>query len=178
MIIAYIMLLLQCSLWKVLTVHVPLPGPFGVDLMLILAVFVFLHASEPIDGILGGTIIGFMWDIGMGGYYVGPMALVCAFCGWWIIGIREALFRNRALPQMVLTMLFVFFSHLFWITLQSLRGAGATGWGDYAGMLLSALLVAVVTSLLTPLVVTCLMPLKKMIVTPPLSPANRRSRRR
>lgn len=166
-ILLYLVLIIQCSLGKVLVFQLDWPGAFGPDLLLIFAVFIFLRAPDAIDGVLAGCAIGFMWDAGMvaSTSHIGPMSIICAFSAWWIIGIREALFQEKALPQMVLVFVFVAFAHSVWIAIQSLLELGAISWGDFGAMIVVALLSAVSTSLLTPLIIMCLSPFKGFVVS-------------
>jgi len=174
LVFSYIMLLLQCSIGRILVFHFDWPGPFGPDVLLIFAVFVFLISSDPLDGILAGCIIGFIWDLGMAASAccVGPMAIICAFCSWPVMGIREALFRNRVLPQMILTAMFVAFAHGMWITVQTILGGFS--WSDYARLLLMAFLSVICTVLLTPVIIVFLKPFRKWIVLPIPSLGRRR----
>lgn len=181
LIFSYLVLILQCSVGKILVFHSAWPGPFGPDFLIIFALFTFLCAREPLDGILAGCILGLLWDLGMAGagWRAGPMALTFAFCGWWIIGIREAVFRSRALTQMLLAALFVVVAHAVWITAQSFLALGTVSWGDYGSLLVRALLSAICTALLTPLLIVSLAPFRKWLVSPVYAAGRgRRDRRR
>lgn len=155
LILAYLLVLVQTTAGKVLVAHTQALGAIGPDLLAIAAVFLAFRAREALDVMLAGWVLGFALDLTSGGgpgagTVVGPMAISYTVSCWAVYRIREALFRERALTQALVTLIFVVSAHGLWITLQSLL-AGGTSWQAFFRTLLQAVGVAVYTAALAPL---------------------------
>jgi len=168
-IFSYLFIVLQCSLNRILVIDGLPMGPFGPDLVVILALFVALYVGELIEGMIAGWILGMMMDLTTSGFdgRLGMMSIFFALCVWMIHGAREALFRERALPQMLIAGVFVIITHGLWVTFQSIFSFGLISWGVYGTMVIQVLMTALYTALLTPLVVVALRPVTRWIMDLP-----------
>jgi rod shape-determining protein MreD len=180
-IIAYLFALLQATLGKILTLDRLPIGPVGPDLLVLLAVFVALNVRSLADGMIAGWIIGFVIDLTTGGAAgditrIGPMAIAYALCVWMVFAMREAMFRDRPGPQIILAGLFCLLGHGLWASVQALLASGAT-WASFGGLMLQVLLSAIYTALLMPLMNFLLTPCRGVIISTPLE-HHRRGRRR
>lgn len=167
--VAYVVILLQSSLGRMLTFVFQI-GAIGPDLAASLAVFVALRARSGLDAMLAAWVLGLALDLATGGgpgssTVVGPMSLAYALTAGMVFRIREALFRERALTQATVTLLFCLISHGLWVTMQSVR-LGEIGWHDYMGLLGQVALVSIYTALLAPLMHYLLSRVERLIVVP------------
>ncbi len=179
-IFAYLFALLQATLGKILTLDRLPIGPVGPDVLVLLAVFVALNVRSLADGMIAGWIIGFIIDLTTGGSAgdvtrIGPMAIAYALCVWMVFAVREAMFRDRAGPQMILAGVFCLAAHGAWVAVQSILASGAS-WASFGELMLQVLLSAIYTALLMPLMNFLLTPCRSMIISTPLE-QHRRSRR-
>lgn len=147
-ILAYVVILVQCTLGGLLIVHTPV-GRIGADLAAIMALFVAFRARTGTDAMLACWVLGMGLDLTTGAPAAGPMALAYAIMGGLAFRIREVIFRERALTQAIMTLFFVLPAHALWITAQTLRSGG---WEFYGSMLLEAAGIAAFTAVLAPLV--------------------------
>jgi len=170
-IFSYLFIVLQCSLNRILMIDSLPMGPFGPDLVIILALFIALNVGDLIEGMVAGWILGMLMDLTTSGFdgRLGLMGIFIALCVWMVHGAREALFRERALPQMLIAGVFVLVAHGLWITLQSIISFGMISWATYGSMLLQVLMTALYTSLLTPLVIVALRPATRWLMELPSS---------
>lgn len=180
LILAWLVVMAQTSLGKILTLYALPTGPVGPDLLVLLAVFVALQAPSAVDTMLAGWVLGMLVDLTTAGGLtdptrIGPMALLFALAVRLVFALREAFFRERALPQMVLAGLFCLLAHGLWITVQVLLAGGEIGWGGYGRLLLQVLLSSVYTALLMPLAYVLLRGIRGMILS---TPPSRRGRPR
>jgi rod shape-determining protein MreD len=148
---AYAFVLVQATLGQILVFDRLGVGPVGPDLVAILAVFLALHVRNRIDALLGAWALGALIDLTMGGGVVGPMAVGYVLGVWLVFALRESIFRERALPQMFLAMVFCFLAHGLWVTAQTLLCETSIGLYGYGAMLQQVFLSAVYTALLMPL---------------------------
>lgn len=180
MIFAYLFVLVQSTLGKILTFdRLPL-GPVGPDFLVLLAVFIGLNVRNRVDGMIACWLIGLLIDLttagGVGAVTrIGPMALGYSLCVWMVFAMREAMFRERALPQMLMAGLFCLASHGFWITVQSIFATGGT-WASYGTLLLQVIISAIYTAMLMPLINFILTPCRSMIMAT-IAEKSRRMRR-
>jgi hypothetical protein len=103
------------------------------------------------------------------------MAIAFGLGAWLLVRIREGLFRERILPQMVLAALFVLLTHTLWALMQALLGRGAVSIGDFGRTMLQILASATYTALLMPLAHKLLHAARGMFLASPPS-GRRRSR--
>lgn len=179
LIFAYLFTLAQTSLGRMLMLDRLTMGPVGPDFVLLLAVFVALYVRSATDAMLVGWVLGLLIDLTTGGgagtaTRVGPMAIYYALACWLVFQVREAIYRERALPQMLLAGGFCLLTHTLWVSTQMLLGSGHVFWGSFGRLLLQVLLSSIYTGLLMPLVHFVLMPCRSWLLTTP----PRRSRRR
>jgi rod shape-determining protein MreD len=153
-ILAYLVIVLQTSLGRLLTIQTPL-GLVGPDFAAVVAVFLALHARSSTEAMLAAWTLGFALDLTTGSVAgevsaAGPMALTYALAAGLVFQIREAVFRERAVTQVMTVLLFCVLAHGLWITVQSLR-VGLGSWDVYGRMLLQSLGIGVYTGMLGPL---------------------------
>ena len=180
LIFTYLFILVQSTLGKILTFDRLPFGPVGPDLLVLVAVFVGLNVRNLTDGMIACWLIGFMLDLttagGMGAATrIGPMAFGYCLSVWMIFAMREAMFREQALPQILMAGLFCLASHGFWITVQTFFAADSS-WAAFGSLVLQVIISAIYTALLMPLVNFILTPCRGMIMTTVVE-KSRRSRR-
>lgn len=153
----YLTAVVQTTVGGVLTINTVAIGPFGPDLLAVVAVFVALHARSGLDVVLAAWAGGMAIDLTAAGgvdsvTVLGPMSLTYVLAATVIYRIRDAFFRERPLPQAILTLLFCVMAHPLWVTLQSLLAGRATvGWPLYIRRLWEAAAVSLYTAALAPL---------------------------
>jgi rod shape-determining protein MreD len=155
-ILAYLTTILQTSFGRILVFDRLAIGPVGPDFLAMLAVFVGLWARSGADAMLAGWCLGMLMDLTTGGgagvsTVVGPMALSFGAGTWLLVRVREGLFRERALPQMMLAVFFVLLTHTLWAAMQALLGRGAVSFATFGRTMLQILASAAYTGLLMPL---------------------------
>lgn len=169
-IFAYILILLQTTVAGLLVISPWAIGPVGPDLMAILAVFVALNVRSGADAMIAGWILGLALDLTAGGVgggtVVGPMCIAYALGCRGVFHIREVIFRERAVSQALLTLLFCLFAHGLWVTLQSVR-LGRVSASMYGVMLLQVVGVGLYTGLLAPLGYFALIRLRSWLIISP-----------
>ena len=141
------------TLGNILTLDRLAMGPIGPDFMVIFALFIAFNARDVIDAMLAGWVLGILIDLTTagGGSCVGPMATLYSLMCWVAFSIREGIYSERALTQMIMAGIFCIVTHGLWITIQSLT-AFDISWGEYGSLLLQVLLSAIYTAVLTPMV--------------------------
>ncbi len=173
LILAWVVVMIQTSLGTILTLRALAVGPVGPDLLVLLAVFVALNAPTAVDAMLAGWVLGLLVDLTTAGgltdpVRIGPMALLYVLCVRLVFAMREAFFRERALPQVVLAAFFCFLAHGLWVTLQALLAEGTLGWAGYGQLLLQVVLSSLYTALLMPLAYVLLRGIRgTLLATPP-----------
>lgn len=151
-ILVYAVLLAQTTVGKVLTFQRTALGTVGPDLAAIVAVFLALRLRDGVDLAIATWTLGLAVDLTTGGTVVGPMALAYVVAGAAVLKLREAVFRERAPAQMLMSLVFCLVAHGLWVTAQSLAlGGGSRSWGEYWRMLEQALGLAIYTAALMPL---------------------------
>lgn len=152
-IFAYIFVMIQMTLGGILTLDRLAMGPVGPDFMVIFAIFVAFNARDVIDAMIAGWVLGILIDLttGGGGSCVGPMGILYSLMCRVVFSIREGIYSDRALTQMIMAAIFCVVTHGLWVTIQSII-AFDISWGSYASLLFQVLLSAVYTAVLTPMV--------------------------
>ena len=152
-IMAYLFVMVQMTLGNILTLDRLAMGPIGPDFMVIFALFIAFNVRESLDAMIAGWMLGMLIDLTTvgGGSCIGPMAILYSLMCWVAFSIREGVYSESALTQMIVAGLFCFVTHGLWITVQSMI-AFDISWGEYGSLLLQVLLSAVYTAVLTPLV--------------------------
>lgn len=177
-ILAYLLVLVQTTVGKVLTFTSFSIGTVGPDLPALVAVFVALHVRSRADVMLAAWLLGLGLDLTAGGgpggsAAIGPMPIAYALAAACLYQVREAFFRERALTQGLLAMGFCILAHGTWVTLQSLLAIRAMTWSAYGRVLMQAAALAVYTAALMPLAHWGLWRYQRWFITPP---AGRRRR--
>ncbi len=153
----------QMSLGAVL--RIPLGGTglsLAVDFMAIVAVMVALRARGTADAALAAWSLGMLIDLTTSGMPLGLYALTFAAAGAMICQMREALFTDNPLTQMVLALLFCLVAHM---TARAFANLYVRGGGAPLGReLLQAVIVAVCTAVCMPIVGRLLRPLEPLIM--------------
>jgi len=179
-IFAYVLVVLQATLGRILTIHLGGVGHVGPDLLAVLGLMLVLYLRSGTDAALAAGLLGLALDLttagGPGGAtVVGPMALGYAAAAWVVFQVREAFFRERLTTRFLLTLLFCLIAHGLWVTLQSVRFLGDGSWAAYGASLLQAVVNSVYTALLAPLVMVGLDRVRRWMI---VAPADRRGRSR
>ena len=178
LILAYAVVLVETSVSWVLSVNVSWLGAVGPDLAAMVVVFVALYSRTAGDAMLAAWVMGLAVDLTSGGgvgsaTVVGPMAVAYCLLAGQLWRIREAFFRERALTQVVLSLLFTASAHWVWVTAQVLLAAGRVPFGDYAAAMGQALLIGCYTALLMPLAHFGLLRIQRLILANPVGPTGR-----
>ncbi|MCK5114837.1 MAG: rod shape-determining protein MreD [Phycisphaerae bacterium] len=164
-IFAYLFVMVQMTLGNILTLDRLAMGPVGPDFLVIFALFIAFNARDVIDAMLAGWVLGMLIDLttGGGGSCVGPMAILYSFVTWGAFSIREGIYSERALTQVIVAGLFCIITHGLWITIQSLV-AFKLSWGGYGAMLLQVFFSGLYTAVLTPMVYFGLMLFRSYLI--------------
>lgn len=166
---SYLFIVLQCSLIQILKIDLFGFGPFCPDIVVIMALYIALHVRDLVDGLIAGWVLGTLLDLtisGPGGRF-GLMGIFFILAVYIIFSVREALFRNRALPQMLMGGFFVFLTNGLWVTLQAVLAWGVMSLNSYGSILLQVLMSGLYTALLTPLVFLALSQAKRILFETP-----------
>ena len=157
--LGYVIVAIQVAAGKLLTFDsislgpIGSVGPIGPDLAALLVVFVAMSTRLAVDAMLAGCLMGFLVDLTAAGGVpgltrVGPMVLAYALGAYLIFRLREYVFRERALLQMLLAAVFTLVTHSLWVTVQLLLAEGESSWATYGYMLGQVLCSALYTGLL------------------------------
>lgn len=180
-ILVCLLVLIQTTLGRVLTLSDTPVGPIGPDLLAIMAVFVALQARSGYDAAMAGWVLGMGLDLTAAGgvtspTVVGPMPVAYVLAAALVYWLREAVFRERALIQGVLAALFCLLAHGIWVTAQSLRAAGQMTWSAYWDVMLQVMALAAYTALLMPLGYWLLDRLRRLFMTAAVGRSRHRRR--
>jgi rod shape-determining protein MreD len=181
LIFAYLFTLAQTTLGHILILDRLTIGPVGPDFIVLLAVFLAMYVRTAVDGMLAGWVLGTLIDLTTGGgagaaTRVGPMAIYFTLAVWLAFQVREAVYRERALPQMLLAGLFCLITHTLWVGTQMLLAPQHILWGSFGRLMVQVLLSSMYTGLLMPLAHFFLMPCRNWLLT--ASPSRSRRNRR
>ncbi len=166
-IFAYLFVMIQMTLGNILVLDRLAMGPVGPDFMVIFALFIAFKARDSLDAMIAGWVLGILIDLTTagGGSCVGAMAILFSLMCWIVFSIREGIFSDHAITQMIMAGFFCLITHGLWITIQSLV-AFDISWGEYGSLLLQVLLSAVYTAILTPIVYYGLLLLRGYLLLP------------
>jgi len=175
-VLIYLVLLVQTTVGKILTFTGGGLGRVGPDLLAIVVVFAALHTRSVTDVALAAWAAGLGLDLTTAGgpgatAVLGPMSLAYVVAAWIVYRLREAVFRERALPQALLALIFCAAAHGTWVTLQTALGGGA--WADYGRHLALAAALSVYTAVLMPLGHLALVPVRGLIIAAPAERSRR-----
>lgn len=178
-ILAYLVVLVQTTIARVVTLELPWVGEISPDLAAIVTVFLALHATTGADAMLVGWLLGLAVDLTSAGgpgapSVVGPMALVYALAAGGLFRAREALFHEHALTQTLLVLGFCLFTHTIWLTVQAVLAFRDVVWSVYFRMLVQVVLSSIFSAALTPLIYYLLGRCNRVFL---IVPAHRRARR-
>lgn len=165
-ILAYAAMVAQTSVAHLVTFSAGSAGTISPDLLAMTAVFVAMYARAELDVMLAAWGLGLAMDLTTA-QAVGVMPLMYALAAAFVFRLREAVFRERILTQVVLAMLFCLPAHGLWVTVQAALAWRDTTWGDWGRSLLQAVLIASYTAALMPLVHWALAKLQPLFLAAP-----------
>jgi len=160
-ILAAVGVICQTTLVQVIWLDTPV-GWIGPELLAAAAVFFALSARGKLDAALAGWALGFGVELTLSGPGMGLLPLLYAGGCTGLQYIREAFFRERALAQAVLTLLFCAAVYELWTLYDVYLGAG----GALGRRALQALGLAAYTAVLAPLVCAGLGRIDRLLLTP------------
>jgi rod shape-determining protein MreD len=171
-IVAYLAAVLQASLGRILVIERLGFGPIGPDVMAMVAIFVALWVRSGAEVIVAVWTLGMLVDLTTGSgvgvtTVVGPMTIAYSAAAGLLLRIREGLFRERALPQMIVAALFVVLAHTIWALLQAMLGRGAVSFATFGRTMLQIVASAVYTAILMPLMHTLLSAVRGLLFNAP-----------
>ena len=177
-ILVFVVILVQTTVGKVLTVPSTPIGPIGPDLAAILAVFLAMRLRTLLDVALASWALGLAVDLvsaaAVGaGTKVGPMALTYMLAGATVFRMREALFGERVISRVLLALVFAAVAHLLWVLLQALLTGG---WEHWWPATVQAMALSLYTAVLAPLGCRVLERIGWFLISAPMGRA-RRARR-
>lgn len=154
-ILTYVLMLIQTTLGRVVTIDLQAVGLIGPDLAAIAAVFIAAKSRTELDAVLAAWVLGLALDLtaaaGPGATTViGPMALAYAAAAWVVFRVRDAFFRERVTTQAFLALVFCGLAHFLWVSMQCLLAGRGLTWGEYGRLLGQAGGLAIYTAVLTP----------------------------
>jgi len=165
----YVTLVMQTTVGGLLVIHTDWAGPIAPDFLAIVAVFVAMAVRNGADAGLACWALGFGLDLASGPgatTVVGPMAIAYALGGLVIFQLREAIFRDKIVTQVVMVLLFAAATHGLWVTLQAVLTRSLT-WSEYGDTLLQALMLSVYSAVLAPLLHAVLMRYERVLLIVP-----------
>lgn len=140
-------------------------GWIGPDLLLAAAMLMALRSRRLVDAALTGWVFGLAMDLTVSGPGMGLLAMLYAGGGAGVFKVRGAFYHDRPSSQIVLVTLLGVFVYEGWTLYHVVFGTlGAAGAGR---AMLQALLVAVYTGLLAPVVGAMLKPFQRWLVENP-----------
>ncbi|HUS46739.1 MAG TPA: hypothetical protein VNA25_28435 [Phycisphaerae bacterium] len=153
LILAYVVLLIQTTLVRLVHFTVASAGTIAPDLLAMVAVFVAMHVRSGADVMLAAWALGLAADLTTGGGpnalpAVGVMPIAYALAAGMVYRLREAFFAERVSTKIVLALLFCLVAHGIWVTVQSLLACRAMTWSAYGQMLVQALGLSAYTAAL------------------------------
>lgn len=177
-ILVYVALLLQTTFGNLLMVRSEWPGPIMPDLLAAVAVFFALSLRQSADVVIACWALGLGLDLTTTGAMagaadgqfflppLGPMAIAYTLAGLTVFKLREAFFRERVFSQMILVAFFVVAAHGLYVLIISLVGSRHGQWDYFGQRLVQALLTALYSAALAPLVHSLLRRSEKMLIAP------------
>jgi hypothetical protein len=168
-ILAYVVLLLQTTVVGLITLNTETLGAIGPDLAAVAAVFLALHGRSVADVMIAAWVLGIALDLNVSGGFanstvVGPMALGYCLGTAAVFHIRELLFRDWFVTQIVLTFLFCIVAHGTWILWQALSVQESLSWSLLGELALQGLLLSFYTALLAPVGHFVMRPLRGILI--------------
>ena len=178
LILAWVLVLIQTTFGRALTIPTSSLGSIGPDLPALLAVFVTFYVRTWPDAMLAAWALGLAMDLTSAGgtgasTALGPMAIAYSVTAGLLFRVREAFFRERALTQGVLTLGFCLLAHGAWVTGQTFLAAGAVDWSAYGRVMLQAAALACYTAMLMPLAHLGLGKIQRLFLATPVGPGRR-----
>ena len=180
-ILTYLLVLASTTVAGILSLPAGPLGNLVPDLLAMLTVYVAMHLRSGTDVMLAGWVAGFCVDLATGGgpgtfSAVGPMAIAYALAGGLIFRVREAFFREQAVAQIMLAIMFCLLAHWLWVTLQSVLAFGMMTWQVYWRMVGQAAGISAYTGVLMPLAHWSLGKCRPWILAVPANRSRRRTR--
>ncbi len=140
-------------------------GYIGPEVLASVAVFAALHARTRTDAALAGWVCGFALDLTLTGPGMGVMSLLYMAAAVGVHHLREVTFRERAVTQIILALLFCLFAYGLLTAYDLLTGA--LGGQSVFGRAIQCAGLAAYTAMVTPLVCRLLRPLGRWLVPAP-----------
>jgi len=172
--LAYVAVVVQTTVGGLLVIHTAWVGPVAPDVLAMVAVFVAMAVRNRADAGLACWVLGLGLDLASGPgatTVVGPMAFAYGLGGLAVFQLREALFRDKIVTQVVMVLFFAAATHALWITLQALVTRSLT-WNEYGNALLQAVMLGAYSGVLAPFVHAVLLRYERIVLIVP----SRRSR--
>lgn len=178
-ILVYLVMLIQATVWGMLTFTGTAIGTIAPDLAAMVAVFIALNARRGSEVMIAGWVLGLAVDLTTAGgagaaTAVGPMAIGYALAVAAIYRVREAFFRERVLTQAFLAAMFCIVAHGLWVVVQCLLAYEVITWRDFGRLLLQAAALAAYTGALMPLVNVLLGWTRPLLISTPAGRSRRR----
>ncbi|HET6428815.1 MAG TPA: hypothetical protein VM389_06165 [Phycisphaerae bacterium] len=163
-ILTLVVVILQTTVVQVIWVRTPF-GYVGPELLTAVAVFAALHTRSRLDAALAGWTAGFAVDLLLSGPGMGLMSLLYMVASVAVHGVREVVFRDRAVTQMVLAGAFCLFVCGLLSVYDLLSGVlDGRGLGR---QLIHSTGVAAYTALVTPVVCRVLERFRRLVAPAP-----------
>lgn len=161
--VALLAVVLQSSIGLVL--RVPLGGSgsllLWIDLLALLALTAGLRSRKGSDVVLAGWMLGLLVDLSNPGERLGLFALTFALAGGAVFRLREAVFLDNPVTQVLLGLLLTLMAHGGAVMLLALLGER-----EYLGRdLLQAILVSLCTAAIAPVALALLGKLDRWLWT-------------
>ena len=178
-ILTYLLTLLQTTLVDIISFRVPGVGLVRPELLAIVVVYSALNVRNALDAMLTGWALGLVLDITAGAgsgisTAVGPMSLAYALAAGGVYRIRNAVFREKAVTQFVMTLVFCIVTHWTWIAAQWALTFRDTGMGVIALMLVQAMILALYTAAIAPPAHLALNACRRWLIATPAGAMDRR----
>ena len=167
-ILVYAWVVLQTTVGRLFVVSVGGIDRIGPDLLAVVAVFLALRAANHYEVLIAAWSLGLALDLTAGSAFgnpaLGPMAISYCVAAWVVFRLRDAVFSEQWLTQMILAFIFCLVAHSLWIISQSVL---TWSWSAGGRMMVQALGLAVYTGLLMPLFMRPLGRLTGFLMHPP-----------
>ena len=167
-IVAYALIVLQTTFGRFLSFGTDNLGRVGPDLLAIAAVFLAVQAMNVFEVMIAAWVLGLILDLTTGTAggmtVVGPMAISYALAAGFVFKVREAVFSDQVLTQVILGFVFCLIAHGAWIFMQS---ALTWSWSAGGRLLVQAMALAIYTGLLTPILFRFLYRMRGLLIQLP-----------
>lgn len=165
--LAYLAVVVQTSLGEVLRVWVDWLGAYlTVDFLAALSVVIALRVRAGLDAVLAAWVLGLAADLTTSGSPMGLYALWFGLAAALIYQVRQAVFGEHPLSQVIVGLLFVLVADGGAVLFQNLYVRAQAG--QLGHDLWQAVVRAVCTALATPLVAQVMRPTHRWVMVQPV----------